>query len=205
MSGKFSFGDVKSRVDPFQDSLSRGAYGGGTLARTRNAFFQSNPDQRIMLGDMNSKRGPNNAPANLSEEFDQNRGSLERGVNESLASEARSNLAKDITGIRAGAQNRGLLYSGLRQGAEQGAQANAASGMAAGRDSVRRQLDRQSQDLKQQQISGDLAQVQMDANYSDMVFQEAMERMRDRSRGLGTLGQGIGTAVGFGLANRNKG
>lgn len=105
---------------------------------------------------------------------------------------ARMQLAQGLAGVRTGANSRGLLYSGLRQGAEENLRDRTAGQMAQYRTNVNQAADDKVNDYAGQQANLGLQQQNSENQARLNDYQMAL---KDRGQRQAT-GAAIGSAVG---------
>lgn len=108
----------------------------------------------------------------------------------------RQDLAQKLADVRSGANRRGLLYSGLRQGAERGAGSDAASTMASSRMNINNAVDDQANALDSQALNSAFQVQQMQQDLNDTAYQDALTRRKQSMGIMSMLGAGLGGIAG---------
>lgn len=108
----------------------------------------------------------------------------------------RRKLAEEMSGIKRGAQRRGLLYSGMRQGAEAGAQAGSASRLAQARVDINRNVGNMVQDAKNKVIQGGLDLQAGQQAMEDAIYSQALSNYQSKVGAGSAIGGGLGMAAG---------
>jgi len=111
----------------------------------------------------------------------------------------RSELARELAGIRGNMSSRGLLYSGLRRGAEADQSAQAASQAAAQRANVNQTLLGQAEGLDQNAIQSGLALQQSRQAQADAEYEARNKGFQARQGMFKELGGAIGITGGAAL------
>lgn len=114
---------------------------------------------------------------------------------------SRRGLAEQISGIKQGASQRGLLYSGLRSGAESNAASGAQSDLAAQRAQINQNLEDTAQGMEQGALQSGMQRYGNQLQESSDTYQQALQRMKDQqSQQSGILGA-AGSVGGMLLGN----
>lgn len=125
---------------------------------------------------------------------------LEKQEENLLASDAQQAMGQGIKNTRQNYNQRGLLYSGLRQGGEQQVRTQAASSLASGIASTRRDYQNAA-DAKRQAIAHlGLASQQESIDRANAIFEMNTKNSIARRQAIEQLGEGVG-AVGGRIAN----
>lgn len=113
---------------------------------------------------------------------------------------AKQNLARQLSDTRAAANQRGLLYSGLRQGQEASLRADTLSDIARKRFEINQALEDQSLNLERQSLGAEFE----NQAYQQRLNQIAMQRdLADQQQSMDAyrgLGQAAGGILGMGAA-----
>lgn len=132
--------------------------------------------------------------------FRQNLGGMQNEAQDDIKSQAGQALDEGIRSTRQGANSRGLLYSGLRQGAEQGVRGRVANAMAGQISQSNRGLANEADAKDRAVASMGLASAQQaqDAasRASEMSAQNAIGRAQQMQQLSGLIGYGFGQAMG---------
>lgn len=114
----------------------------------------------------------------------------------SQQAQTRGQLAEQIQGARAGANRRGLLYSGLNQAAQGGLRAGAQAQMAQGAADINAASQDQMAQMQQQEMANSMTRQQNQINMNRANFKMALDkRKRDQEQGA-AIGSGIGGGLG---------
>lgn len=105
---------------------------------------------------------------------------------------ARQGLSQKLANIRSGANSRGLLYSGLRQGAEAGAGSDAAGQVAQERAQINTAVEDQANSLDSQALNSAFSVQKAQQELNDSAYQDALKR---KSQGMSLMGM-VGGAAG---------
>lgn len=106
----------------------------------------------------------------------------------------RRQLSQKLGQVRSGANSRGLLYSGLRQGAEEGTRAQSAGDLAATRQNINQASDEQMTNLTNQGANQGIQSYGMQIQNNANDYQDALKRYQQKTGALGALGKGLGAA-----------
>lgn len=119
-----------------------------------------------------------------------------------VAQQEKGQLAGQLAGIKSGAQGRGLLYSGQRQGAELGAKAQSAGKIAKAKSDINKSFEDQARDMENAAIDSGVALQKSQAGIQNEVFNQALSNMRERSANLGALGGVAGSLIGGAMGRK---
>jgi DNA repair exonuclease SbcCD ATPase subunit len=108
----------------------------------------------------------------------------------------RRKLAEEMSGIKRGAQRRGLLYSGMKQGAEAGAQAGSAARLAQARVDINRNVGSMVQDAKNKVIQGGLDLQAGQQAMEDAIYSQALANYQSKVGAGSAIGGGLGMVAG---------
>lgn len=112
------------------------------------------------------------------------------------ADASRRQLAGDISGVRKSANQRGMLYSGLRQGAEAAAGGNAAAALAKRRVAINQESGERADALDNQALQSGMAVQQLEQKRLDTAYERALDRQKQKQAGLGSIAGGFGGIMG---------
>lgn len=129
-------------------------------------------------------------------DFEQNMGNLADQQFGLLKDDVEANLNQGLDKTRENYSNRGLLFSGFRQGAESNQRGQAASMLAEGRTNINRDVRQQADAKKNVAASFGLQTYQAAVQNATELSNIQMQNALNRRRAAGQLGQGIGYAVG---------
>lgn len=139
--------------------------------------------------------------------YKQNAPGLANDVYNATADQSANQLAQAINANKAGYNQRGLLYSGLKQGGEADAATAAANNLAATRQNLNQQVLGNQTTLNQAPIATGIGQAGLPsnqyvagANQSQLAQQQALYNMQQNSQALNSLGLGLGGVAGLGAA-----
>jgi len=153
------------------------------------------------------QQGAHLAKAN---EYRQQMPSIQQMQYDSFADRQKQALAQAMQKNAAGAQGRGLLYSGLKQSADQSNVADMANILANKRKQINNQTEETARGYEQSAIQGgmELAGMEQEANVMEarrqalanrqMVMEKQAQEDADYEDSQG-MGQGIGTLAGAGI------
>lgn len=113
-------------------------------------------------------------------------------------------LADQIQGVRSGANRRGLLYSGLRQGAEGAARAGAAGELAQARAGINQNLENQAQQFEQQAVGAGLGDLGYKTDQATSAYQQALKNRQLKQAEIRGQGEQIGNIISGGTAIASK-
>lgn len=109
---------------------------------------------------------------------------------------SRQGLAQSMAGIRKSSSNRGLLYSGLRQGAEQGAKAEQGAQSAQNQSQVNQWGDQAMSNWRQNRTDTGLNQTIQAGQQKMNDYNSAMGQYKQKKDMFGSIGSAIGNAAG---------
>jgi hypothetical protein len=137
---------------------------------------------------------------------------LQNQMMDSASDDARRGLSSQMTGIKKAANQRGLLYSGLRAGSEAQAAGEASSGLAQERARINEQTQGQADAYDRMAAQGNLAHQEMglqDAQRKqkgqDDAYQQAIARRRGDATAMQAGMQAAGQVGGAALGAYTKG
>lgn len=133
-----------------------------------------------------------NAVANNADQFQQNLGDYKQGQINQVGEQGRQQLAQQINDLNTQANQRGLLYSGLRQGQEASTRAGAANSTASQASAINRRADQQNMTMQGQSVKAGLDLNAAQDERARNVYNLGLEQQEQR----GGLLKGIGGAVG---------
>lgn len=110
---------------------------------------------------------------------------------------SRGKLAQNMAGIKQSANSRGLLYSGLHQGEQMGAQSEAAGAQAGYRSALNASTDKATQDIMAGKANMGMDQYQQDVTNAGNAYQQALEKRKQSSGLLSSIGSAVGAVGGF--------
>lgn len=129
---------------------------------------------------------------------------LKENAFQGVAGQERRRLAGEMSGIRSGANSRGLLFSGMRQGQEAGAQGTSEVNLAGARQGINNTVNDQIQKYKEAPINTGLHQADVQNNISNQAMSMAISNMQANNSAMSGLGSAIGQGVGTYLGRQNK-
>lgn len=119
-----------------------------------------------------------------------------------FAQQEKSQLAGDLAGVKAGAQSRGLLYSGKRQAAELGAKAKSAGRLAKAKQDINISFEDQAKQMENAAIDSGAALQRAQQGMQNEVFNQALSNMQERSANIGALGGVAGSLIGGAMGRK---
>lgn len=119
-----------------------------------------------------------------------------------IKEQSRRQLSADMSGLRGGFSQRGLLYSGLRRAAETGQSAASAAGAAAERANVNQRLTGQADALDQNAISSGLELQKQKQAAADEDYEAQMASYKQRQQALMGMGGALGSLGGMFLGGK---
>lgn len=142
--------------------------------------------------------------AGESQMFRENLPQMKNDQYESAANAGHAALDDTTRTIRASANQRGLLYSGLRQGQEAGARQRMASTLA----SQRAEINREAESLanSKDEVVGNVGLAGYDAaqKRAEDAYNLNLQNEINRRRGMAQIGEGVGYGLGTYYQNKNK-
>lgn len=132
------------------------------------------------------------APKNLQEEIGLLRGDAGQALDTGLR-QTRSNF-----------NNRGLLYSGMRQGGEQQVRGRVAGALASSEAQARRDTENLLTERKKAFASIGLAEQEARNQMAQQAFEKSYQNSIARRQALQELGQGVGQAAGYYMQSRDN-
>lgn len=130
------------------------------------------------------------------DEFSKNAPGLKESMFNSIASQERHNLARNISGVNQSNAARGLLYSGINEGGKGAVRAESSQALAGARSKINTGVDAAERQLKYNVTAADLKQQQTNQSIQDSVYQNALESMMRRNSAMAGLFQGAGYLAG---------
>lgn len=114
------------------------------------------------------------------DDFRANLGSFKQGQQAMVGDSGRRDLAERMAGIKAGANSRGLLYSGLRAGEEAGAQSDLASNLSSAQRDINVGAEEQARGLDEQAAKSGIAVQQAEQERQNKIYQQAMSNQQQK-------------------------
>jgi hypothetical protein len=139
----------------------------------------------------------------LSDAINQNP-ALEAQAEDTDRSAANSSLASGVKNTQQNYNNRGLLYSGMRQGGEDSVREGVASQMASNLAGTKSDYANSLTSAKNAYASVDLANAQDQIDRSNAAFDTANQNNIARLQAQQQLGEGLGKAVGGVMGSMNS-
>lgn len=115
---------------------------------------------------------------------------------------SRRDLASKMAGVKASANQRGLLYSGLRQAGEGTAAAQSAADLARQTASTNAGLDEKARALESTAVTGSYNNLNQQQNMAGDALKIALEDRQARSGAMAGLGKELGSLGGGLMARR---
>lgn len=120
-----------------------------------------------------------------------------------VAGDARRGLSQQLAGVTQGAQSRGLLYSGLKQGAQQQAIGQTAGALAGARGQINQQYEDQARSRETAARTGNIQDMGTAVKNDADIYGQAMENVKARQGVGAAVGSAVGTVAG-GLLGRKR-
>lgn len=105
-------------------------------------------------------------------------------------------LAEQMGNTRKRSQQRGLLYSGLRQGQEVGDISNYSRKLSDEQARINQATNKTADTMENDAFNAGLKNSQSQLAASDLAYQRALAERAQKGQALGSLGGGIGSIVG---------
>lgn len=118
--------------------------------------------------------------------------------------QARRGLSEQLAGVKQGANSRGLLYSGLKQGADQAAVGNTASALATARGDINDSFEAQARGREDAARSGNADAMATQLSQDSDVYGKAMENVKRRQQTMSAVGGALGSVAGGAIAGMRK-
>lgn len=132
----------------------------------------------------------------FAEQLEKSAPQLKRNAYSGVAALRMRELAKGLQDIRSGANARGLLFSGIRQGQEANAAVQTANQLAQAKTEINTDI----QDLIDQARAGAMSSWEdirgIGQSSADAAYQAALQRFRDSQETYAQLGRAAGTIGG---------
>lgn len=114
----------------------------------------------------------------------------------------RRGLAQQMAGVNKQANQRGLLYSGLKQGAQAQKAAGYAGNLSRAQQNIYDATENQAQELEQGAINADIQQAMAERSATDAAYNAALQARNNRNGLLGSLFSAGGTIAGSALGKK---
>ncbi len=141
-----------------------------------------------------------NAQTKQAKDYRANLGNYQSEAYRGIQGDVRRDLAQKMVGMNRDYNNKGLLYSGLRQGAQGQAAANAAGSLSQARSEINRESENRAKMLEENALRGELGLQQQGVDIQDRIYEEALRRTKERNDaiggGLSAAGYAAGTYAG---------
>lgn len=118
------------------------------------------------------------------------------------ADQGKRDLVDRQQGIKASANSRGLLYSGLRQSAEQGAATEASNNLASQKVGINQYLDQLNNSNQQQAINTGLDQYKGQVGAAFNSYQQALNNYQQQQQAWGNVAGGLFALGGAALGGK---
>lgn len=165
---------------------------GGALSRAKEDFMRGE------FGGAQDRSITNQR--NLANEFRQGMPGYENSIYDQINANAKYEIANQQNQIKKAANERGLLYSGLKTGSMDAAAADISSQAAGQRSKVAPELNKMADELDKRAVETAQAKQVSDLNLANNVFdralQDAQARMAATGQMMSTIGQIGGTVAG---------
>lgn len=152
-------------------------------------------DQRTALSQMSAIQQRGNLRSGLQSAINDAPGQMEDELG-LLRNQASDNLNKGIRSTRKNYSDRGLLYSGIRQGAEASKRNEAASTLASNEAGVRQDFANLTDKRKQAIASLGMDSQNRSLELADQALESSMRNRVARLQAMETLAGGLGAAAG---------
>ncbi len=172
------------------------AFDAATSGGSGDAPAAPPPDQTLEAVRAQQKKDANDFVANEGKYKDQ--------VFSNVDKSARSDLARNIANTRSSYNNRGLLYSGMRQGAELGNQAQAGAKLAGARSKINQAVEDQGKQMQYQAVDAGLQAQKSAQSIQDEIYSNALSDFQGRNNVIGSVLSGGGMIAGSALAKGQK-
>lgn len=128
----------------------------------------------------NGQNAPVDEQAVQAKKFRAQMGDMSQKQYQQAEDTSRRGLAESMSGIKQGASQRGLLYSGLRSGAEANAASGAQSDLAAQRAEINQNLENTAQGMEQGALQSGMQRYGTQLQQSSDTYQQALQKMKDQ-------------------------
>jgi hypothetical protein len=132
----------------------------------------------------------------LADQFRTNRSQIENDSYNNIADPERKRLAQQMKTTGANYNNRGLLFSGLRQGAQAKEEAQSGANLAGARQDINRGAEEQQKQLDSSAANAELSQYQTQGAIQDNIYNQALTNMMGRNAVMNGIGGAIGAGAG---------
>lgn len=179
-------------------------------ARSTDAYEAAQQDRNMYLDPTRMKYADARSPAQLLQDrlgtgaynFRRSLAETQANAADDIKSQAGSTLDQGLRDVRSGANNRGLLYSGLRQGAEQDYRGKVASTMAKqvaqSNADLSKRADSMDEIAANAKLQGMQQSMQAQAQVDRMAQENAVMRAQQMQQLTGAVGYGFGRWAGGG-------
>lgn len=172
------------------------------MAKMRAAGMQAPPGLQQALQGIDQRKADQISSLNSAEEVRQKDRNDAMAQQRQLADTSqqmnvRNQLAEQMQGVKAGANKRGLLYSGINQAAQGGLRAGAESQIAGGRANINAASQDQLAQLEGQDLSNSMQRQQNQIKMNQANFKMALDKKKQDQE----MGRGIGGAIGSGIGS----
>ena len=183
---------VKDLGNLGQDAANYLTLGGyGTVKGAVNELFPKG-DQAPPPGIDPNLAAAQQAMANQANDFTANMGGYEKQLGGEAESQGRRRMAERMGGVEQNASRRGLLYSGIKQANLGQVQGEEASNVAEKKRGIRVALGEEQQSMQDRAIKAGVGVQQLAQQQADAAYSQAMDRVKGRASGIGSLAQGAG-------------
>lgn len=149
------------------------------------------------IGELRRAKSEREAAAKEKRERELSVANAKNAAINSYGDQARRGLTNNILEARRGANARGMLYSSQRAGAEQGLRAQASGAIANQRAAVNKASDEQIGQMTQASAGRNLQDWGTQIQSNQNAYQDALNRYKQKTAGLGAFGQGVGAVGGL--------
>lgn len=138
----------------------------------------------------------------LYNQFQQQKPSMAQDLQSNASEQAAQNSMQNDQGIRAGASQRGLLYSGIREGAQAQNASNTASGLAQSRAGINQNLYEAGNKMGQQVYNAGMSVADQEFQREQSRYNLALTAAGQRANVIGGLLGGAGAVAGTAAAGQ---
>lgn len=138
------------------------------------------------------------------DEFATNAPSLKNQIYSDVQHKARQNLAGDLASSRQNYNNRGLLFSGIRQGTDMGLQSQESQGLAKAKTGISTNIDAQARQMQYNAIDSGLQAQKSQQAIQDEIYGNAMNQMQMRNQGIAGIASGAAQIGGAYFARKGQ-
>lgn len=138
------------------------------------------------------------------DEFSKNAPGLKNQIYSDVQNTARQGLARDIASSNQNYNNRGLLFSGMRQGTDLGLKSQESQNLAKARTGINTSIDAQAKQMQYNAIDSGLQAQKSQQAIQDEIYGNTLAQFSNRNAGLNAIGGGAGQIGGAYFASRGQ-